>query len=300
MQMTEELRQKYNDTINFMNADNMFFALESLVNEYGLDYILKKEHEDEKSLIESYVLRSNAIRFSCDTIEHYVKAILIMNGSSWDQSKSWGHNLLELFRNLDTESQAVLTESLEYNEINLKINTNKEEIIGYIFNMLKKYSLFNVKEINEEQIDELINCFDNFNKNYDPKEYQEESRNGQEINDDSEGLNKEINEEKAESIINNYGDFNIENVNYEKEKFIKPIVVHHSDVITPLTNGQTIEQELGAISPEKGKGQLLTIKSRFPGQYLVDGPSSFLISLAYALRDLSISYRKTKGITIYK
>jgi hypothetical protein len=83
--MTDELKDRYNDEINFMNADNMFYALDSLINREGLDNILKEEYETEEEALSGYVSKSSAIRFSCDAIEHYVKAILIMIGSNWDE-----------------------------------------------------------------------------------------------------------------------------------------------------------------------------------------------------------------------
>ena len=95
--MNEELLSKYQNDINYANADNMFDALERLVNRYGRDFILEKYHLTEVDCVKSYVVRSNAIKCACDSIEHYIKAMLIQDGHTWDESKSLGHGLLALY-----------------------------------------------------------------------------------------------------------------------------------------------------------------------------------------------------------
>ena len=45
------------------------------------------------------------------------------------------------------------------------------------------------------------------------------------------------------------------------------------------------------ISGQPGQ-QVFGVKSRFPGQYLVDGNAEFLISVAYIFNKLSVFYRK--------
>ena len=74
VRMTEQLKNNYQDLINYSNADNMFMALEQIIRENGKDFILKEDHETEEDCIRSYVVRANAMRFASDAIEHYAKA----------------------------------------------------------------------------------------------------------------------------------------------------------------------------------------------------------------------------------
>jgi hypothetical protein len=90
----------------------MFAALEQIIRENDKDFILKEDHETEEDCIRSYVVRSNVMRFASDAIEHYAKAILIQNGHTWDESRTWGHNLLDLFNSLDEESRSIVLVTL--------------------------------------------------------------------------------------------------------------------------------------------------------------------------------------------
>lgn len=149
--MDEELLGKYQNYINYSNADGMFDALEQIINKNGRDFILREEHETEEECVKSYVERSKAMRFAMDAIEHYAKAILIENGSTWNESKSWGHNLLDLFNNLDETSRSIVLISLmPLNEIEISSNSNYyneyDKAIMYLSNKLIKYHYMNNPE----------------------------------------------------------------------------------------------------------------------------------------------------------
>lgn len=252
VRMTEKLKNNYQDLINYSNADNMFMALEQIIRENGKDFILKEDHETEEDCIRSYVVRANAMRFASDAIEHYAKAILIQNGHTWDDSKAWGHNLLDLFNNLDEESRSiVLTTLMPLNAIEKLNNQNEyseyENAMFYLIRLMEKYNL--IEKPKE-------NIYDNTN-----------------IKD---------------QCIN----YNI----YNKIDIPKTPYIQHDENIVSIKEDQTVEGELQKLNPPnipgQPKQQLFGIKSRFPGQYLVEGNAEFLISLAYTLNKISHVYRK--------
>lgn len=252
VKMTEQLKNNYQDLINYSNADTMFMALEQIIRENGKDFILKEEHETEEDCIRSYVVRSNVMRFASDAIEHYTKAILIQNGHTWDESRTWGHNLLDLFNNLDEESRTiVLVTLMPLNTIEKLNNQNEyseyENAMVYLIRLMEKYHLL-------EQTKE--NIYDNTN-------------------------------------IKDYGiNYNI----YNKVDIPKTPYIQHDENIVSIKEDQTVEGELQKLNPQNIPGeprqQLFGIKSRFPGQYLVEGNAEFLISLAYTVHKISHVYRQ--------
>ncbi len=259
LKITEEMIENNQNFINFENADSMFEALDSIIKAHGSEYIFKREHEIEEDCLRSYVLRSSVMRFSCDACEHYAKAILIQNGSSWDNLKSWGHNLLDLFSNLDEESRSLIISALmpnnyfnsdEYRLFNLSEEQNSIEVL---YELLQKYNI----------IEEKVEKSKQFNlKHFNEINYYDTSSN----------------------IIN-------------LDEMIKTPIIY-SDNIKALENGKSVTGELADLNPPKVSGQtkaqLLSIKSRFPGQYLVDGNAEFLVSLAYAFNQLC-RYQRKKG-----
>ena len=48
IRMNEQLKNNYQNLINYSNADSMFTALEQIINQNGKDFILKEEHETEE------------------------------------------------------------------------------------------------------------------------------------------------------------------------------------------------------------------------------------------------------------
>lgn len=246
--MTEELKDSYQNLINYLNADSMFKALDQIINEHGREFILKETHDTEEDCVRSYVARSSAMRYASDAIEHYAKAILIQNGHTWDDSRSWGHNLLDLFNNLDEESKAIVATTLMptnvINNLNYK-NTysDYDNTIIYLAKLMQKYHL--IEDYNEV--------------NY------------------------------------NYKDIEKNNIYNNKEIRKTPFIPQKGNIVG-IKDNQTVEGELQKLNPQNIPGQprqqLLGIKSRFPGQYLVEGNAEFLISLAYTMNKISIIYRK--------
>lgn len=49
--MTDELIRKYQNEINYSNADSMFNALDTIINQYGRDFILQEEHKKMKIVL---------------------------------------------------------------------------------------------------------------------------------------------------------------------------------------------------------------------------------------------------------
>lgn len=64
IKMDENLKNKYQDVINYENADSMFTALDNLLKENDRKFVLTEEHDTEENCIRSYVLRSNAMRYA--------------------------------------------------------------------------------------------------------------------------------------------------------------------------------------------------------------------------------------------
>lgn len=254
IRMNEQLKNNYQNLINYSNADSMFTALEQIINQNGKEFILKEEHETEEECVRSYVARSNAMRFASEAIEHYAKAILIQNGHTWDESRSWGHNLLDLFNNLDEESRSiVLVTLMPLNTIDNTIDnlnyqneySEYENAMFYLLRLMEKYHLI-------EHPEEIKIDYTN-NKNY------------------------------------NYDYIN-------KNDIPKTLVIPQDGNIVSIKDDQTVEGELQKLNPQNVPGQprqqLFGIKSRFPGQYLVEGNAEFLISLAYTMNKISKVYRK--------
>ena len=249
--MDEKLIKKHQNLINYLNADSMFSGLEQIINNNGKEFILKEEHETEEECVKSYVARANVMKIACEAIEHYAKAILIQNGHTWDESKSWGHNMLDLFMNLDKESKSlILVTLMPYNKLDSHDLVNNyddyDKAMMYLIKMLcKNYLIENPEEINNNYIDNTNN-FDKY-------------------------------------IYN--------------EPYKQPYIPQDENIVG-MKDDQTVEGELKKLNPEKIPGQpkqqLFGIKSRFPGQYLVEGNAEFLISLAYTMNQISHIYRQSE------
>ncbi len=247
IRMSEELINSEQNLINYLNADNIFKALEQILMIYGRDFILKEEHETKEECVESYVARSNAMRFACDAIEHYAKAILIQNGHTWDESKSWGHNLLDLFNNLDEESRSLVISTLSPLTLNIFDFSQQQNL--YEKEMICLINLFAENSLLEESPEELVRYY--------------------------------LNNNTAGSVDNNDN--------------LKPVVLLDGN-ITRIKPEQTVDGELEKLNSQSNPGKprqpLFGIKSRFPGQYLVEGNAEFLISLAYTFNKISCLYRE--------
>lgn len=253
VRINEQLISQYQNVINYNNADSMFNAFVRIIEENCREFILKREHDTEEDCVRSYGMRSAVMRFACDAIEHYAKAILIQNGHTWNESKSWGHNLLDLFNNLDDESRHMITcvfmpmNSVAINSLEKEyvLNNNKDDFL-YFFHLMEKFCVFDVKK---EDIS-------NFYNNYDSYYYE----------------------------------------CYGQKILGKMSFIPRSEHIVALQDGQSVTDGLSSLIPTQVPGQprqqLFGIKARFPGQYVVEGPAEFLISLAYAMNGLSKIYRK--------
>lgn len=256
--MSEELKNKYQNLINYSNANTMFMSLDNLLKVNSREFVLQREHKTEEEAVKSYVLRSSAMRFASDAIEHYAKAIIIQNGGTWDESKSWGHNLLDLFNNLDEESRSIIiVATMPPNELkdleNTNIITDRERAIKYLYRIFEEY---NIIETGKYEKDIMNN----------------------------------------DNIMSNTIDYPADKYTNYIDKTEKPITIFPDENIKSLSKDQTIEGELTKLNPPRVPGeprqQVFGIKSRFPGQYLVDGNAEFLISMAYAFNKLSIFYRR--------
>ena len=247
IRMSEELINSEQNLINYSNADNIFKALEQILSMYGRDFILKEEHETKEECVKSYVARSNAMRFACDAIEHYAKAILIQNGHTWDESKSWGHNLLDLFNNLDEESRILVRSTLS----SLNIFDFSQQQNLYEKEMICLIKLFEENSLLEESPEELVRYY--------------------------------LNNNTVGSVDNN-------------ANFSKIPIILLGENITRIKPEQTVDDELKKLNSQNNPGKprqpLFGIKSRFPGQYLVEGNAEFLISLAYTFNKISCLYRE--------
>lgn len=170
VKMSEDIINRNQDLINYLNADNMFLNLDNILKEYGKDFILKEEHDTEEECVRSYVVRSTVMKVATECIEHYAKAILIQNGHSWDESKSWGHNLLNLYNSLDEKSKSHLSLAL------MPINTFDNLDVNDYLNQNKIYdeNLF-IKIISKLDRDisnpDLINYQADFLNEYDTYDY---------------------------------------------------------------------------------------------------------------------------------
>lgn len=264
--MTNELIIKYQNEINYSNADSMFNALDTIINQYGRNFILQEEHKNEEECVKSYVARTSAMRFASDAIEHYIKAILIQDGHSWDESKSLGHSLLDLYSHLSNECKEIINFALkplnkyvvDYNDVANIYNSYYSEEYYILVKLLEKYKLFGKDEINEDKIN-------NINYNY--------------------FLDNFLNKKK---LSKNYP------LCENKSKIEHKLSFREN--ISSLSEGQTIEGELDKLRPQTRHDQHFGIKARFPGQFLVKGNAEFLISLAYAMHDISFKYRKNEDL----
>ena len=255
VKMSRDLINSYQNLINYSNADSMFAALDQLLKNNGREFLTRDEYETEEECVRFYVLRSNAMRFAADAIEHYAKAILIQNGHTWDESKTWGHNLLDLFLNLDEESR-------------------------YIVEMTMKPIDYHEKFKND------IEFFDGKDKKFNDGGYIKII----------EVLKDMLSYPSKEDYL--YNNSLLSKYNYKSDNKIEPIpspTIQKDNIVT-VGEDQTIEGELGKLNPHpvpgQPKEQVFGIKSRFPGQYFVEGNAEFLVSLAYTLHAISDYYRE--------
>lgn len=88
--------------------------------------IFIKKHSKTEECIKNYVLNSNAIRLACEVCEHYIKAMLIDKGQTWNEMRALGHNLLFLMESMDKENRDQIVSNLLplYTDL---INLTKEE-----------------------------------------------------------------------------------------------------------------------------------------------------------------------------
>ena len=112
MHIDEKLIQNNQDIINFFNADAMFDDLQRDIEKYGYDYIFKREFDTEEEVLINYSVRLRIVKLAMDACEHYSKAILIKNGSNWDEMKSVGHNLLKAYNLFDEEDKNIIKSSI--------------------------------------------------------------------------------------------------------------------------------------------------------------------------------------------
>ena len=255
VRINELLIQQNQDFINYVNADSMFNAMKKIIEENGRDFILKEEHQTDDDCVRSYCVRSQVMRYACDAIEHYAKAILIQNGSTWSQSKSWGHNLLELITNLDIETRRLIYEAIVpirnnfegIDNLNVSNMLDEKELLDemtiYLYILMNKYGLFSENIIDVSNYQKSIIC-------------------------------SYLNEDRR-----------------EKEPYIKQsehiVPLHEYQSISGELEKLNPTQVVG-----QPKQQVFGVKARFPGQFLVDGNAEFLISLAYAMNAVSDIYRK--------
>ena len=80
-------------------------------------------------------------------------------------------------------------------------------------------------------------------------------------------------------------------LDYSLDFSIKPKVFITDQLKTPRLNNNTFEEILLSLSSEK---ILPNIKSRYPGQALVDYDEKFVISYAYILHELCYKYKRTR------
>lgn len=316
IEMNDELLQKYQNVINYENADIMFKELKKLLDENGPDFIFETQHKTEEDCVKSYVLRANVMRFASEAIEHYCKAILIQNGKTWADSKSFGHNLMELFNNLDNRTRNILKNSFVYTYNNrldkeiltkMKEKTKEEDITNEndtikekeITNGIDLYKIFikflsdnnfkmkeNLKDSNDYKISEedKTNLLNNNKVNKNTNDNNFKTNNDPETNN-----NYKISKEDETDLLNN----NMIKKNTINDTNTNIFLTNHN--IYPITDGATFEEELDKFTPQTRRDQPIGVKSRYPGQTIITGDARFLTSLAYAFNELSLYYRRDIG-----
>lgn len=251
VKMSKDLLDEYLDEINFTNADYMFESMEQIIAFYGMDFIIREDHPTKEDCVRSYMARCAAMKSACEAIEHYIKALLIQNHTSWDAAASLGHNLLRLFNSLDDDSRYSIIMSL-------LVSTNTDTIKDF----------FDPTHYNNTDYSHYIEEF--FTKIIKEKMIDIENP----MDDQAPTDIQDISEER----VNNSNE-------------IPNSIQNTRDVINDATMRRTVEDELEILSPpiEPGKPRkpLFSIATRFPGQSLVEGNAEFLISLARALNSLS-------------
>ena len=97
--------------------------------------------------------------------------------------------------------------------------------------------------------------------------------------------------DEDKDIIKNTLFFDNSPHNYSLDFLNKPKVLISNQLKTPRLNNNTFEEILLSLSSEK---ILPNIKSRYPGQALVDYDEKFVISYAYILHELCYKYKRTR------
>ncbi len=127
MFIDEMLIQENQDVINFFNADAMFDEMDKFLEKYGRGRIFEREFDTKENCILNYCIRSHVVKLAMDACEHYSKAILIKNGSHWDDMKSVGHNLFKAYNLFSDEDKKAINNAMGFNS-----DPKGEGILDYI------------------------------------------------------------------------------------------------------------------------------------------------------------------------
>lgn len=145
--ITKQILNKYQDNINFLNAELMTEELLDILNEFNYNYIFATKKKDLNEKINIYILRAIILKKSCDVFEHCGIYLTHTQGKNWEDTYRIKHNLgkmfnlieplsrmsivLDSFFTLDSlEEQAIFSEALinsDEREVNMILNELMDE-----------------------------------------------------------------------------------------------------------------------------------------------------------------------------
>lgn len=160
MVINETLLDKNQDYINFWNAFRSYNDLNSFMGyftlfdhetlEHTIEHVYKRDFNDEKTVIDNYLIRSAIIKKATETCELFCKAILVANGKNWNEMKSLGHHLLDCFN------------SLPLNQKKMILNAPFDRIVSRPYDLHTEIiQLSETDNQNVEGID-ILNCLSDF------------------------------------------------------------------------------------------------------------------------------------------
>lgn len=86
------------------------------------------EFGDEIKSLRRYVIETTIVNKSLDLFEQTGKGILIANGYSWDECKTFGHNVLKIYQQMNEVDKSKLIDTISENyEIE-----NEEQFLAYL------------------------------------------------------------------------------------------------------------------------------------------------------------------------
>ncbi len=126
MDINDEERREYQIIINWMKCNQFLKELKSLKEEKSSKYLYDSDESKEKyNSIHSYVIDTSIVNKYLDMIEHCGKALLIIQGKSWDELRRLNHNVLDIYNALSSDTKIAICDRFSKPEQEYIVNGDR-------------------------------------------------------------------------------------------------------------------------------------------------------------------------------